>query len=560
MLARTYKDLWAASDDPRERDRCLERTFQCYREAYAISDGYYSGINAATTALLLGRRAESKDLAQRVRERCLELSGDPARGDAYWVLATLGEAALLGGEWPEAVDWYGRAAALARGRLGDLVSTRRNARLILRHLGAGVPSIEATLRVPKVAVCAGHLIDRPGRPRPRFPPALEGAVAAALRDRLRNADVGFAYASAGCGADILFLECLRELGAALYIVLPYDRDQFLHDSVAFVPDADWAGRYRRLLGEAAEVITASDHRMAADGALSYEYGFLMLDGAAALRADELDTDLISVAVWDGEPGDGPGGTASSVARWRAAGRPVEVIDLAALRARDQQPPIGLSMAPVAAGRPRLESASGAGGAADPAAFAPEIVGLFFADVAGFSRLVEEEIPRFVVQFLGTVAQEVARSPETPLLTNTWGDGLYVVFRSVRETGEFALRVSEVVRGIDWAARGLPDTLALRIGLHAGPAYGCLDPVTGRRNYLGSHVSRAARIEPITPPGEVYASGAFAAVARAEQVESFTCSYVGRMPLAKAFGTFPMYVVHRRLDRSPITSVPRAARA
>jgi len=36
----------------------------------------------------------------------------------------------------------------------------------------------------------------------------------------------------------------------------------------------------------------------------------------------------------------------------------------------------------------------------------------------------------------------------------------------------------------------------------------------QRGYTGSHTNRAARIEPITPPGQVYASSAFAAVAAA----------------------------------------------
>jgi hypothetical protein len=58
---------------------------------------------------------------------------------------------------------------------------------------------------------------------------------------------------------------------------------------------------------------------------------------------------------------------------------------------------------------------------------------------------------------------------------------------------------------------------LRIALHAGPVYSCIDPVTGNPNYIGSQVSHAARIEPVTPPGQVYASQAFAALAAAQRV-------------------------------------------
>jgi class 3 adenylate cyclase len=540
LLGRTHKDLWTDSSDDQERRHHLGLAFRYYREAHERSQGYWSGINAATMALLLGRREEAAKLAGRVREQCLNLRKRPkGRENPYWLLATLGEAALLLGNQTEAEDWYSQASALARRRLGDVASTRRNARLIGRYLGLDAGRLDACLHIPSVVVFSGHLIDRPGRNGPRFPPQLEPAVRDAIREWLRSADAGFGYAAAACGSDILFLEALLEAGTEAHVVLPYNRDQFLEDSVDIVPGSNWAARYEQVLARAAGVITASDHRMAGGGR-SYEYGFLILDGYAAMRADELDTELVCLAVWDGLPGDGPGGTAGSVERWRASGRHVEVIDLAAIRGQH-----GLDLTPVPGPAPPIAAAGAPPG--DPA-FEPEIVGLLFGDVRGFSRLTEEQIPAFVTQVLGAVATELARSPHRPLLANTWGDGLYFVFRTVQETGEFALQLSEAMRGVDWAARGLPADLGLRIGLHTGPVYACLDPVTGRRNYLGAHVSRAARIEPITPPGEVYASGAFAALARTEQVREFVCAYVGQTPHAKGYGTFPTYVVHHRRQR------------
>ena len=58
------------------------------------------------------------------------------------------------------------------------------------------------------------------------------------------------------------------------------------------------------------------------------------------------------------------------------------------------------------------------------------------------------------------------------------------------------------------------------------------------------MSRAARIEPITPPGRVYASEPFAALAAANRASGFTCEYAGQTPMAKGFGTFPTYAVIR----------------
>ncbi len=48
------------------------------------------------------------------------------------------------------------------------------------------------------------------------------------------------------------------------------------------------------------------------------------------------------------------------------------------------------------------------------------------------------------------------------------------------------------------------------------------------------------IDPITPPGLVYTTDAFAALAASERIESFRCEYVGRMPYAKGYGDYPTY--------------------
>jgi class 3 adenylate cyclase len=559
LLARTCKDLWQESADPVVARQFLTLAHERYAEAYRRWGGYWSGINAATTALLLGDEAEAAWVAGGLRARCLKLRESAAPGEAYWLVATLGEASLLLRRWDEAEGWYREAVDLGQGRWGSLSSTRRNARLIVRALGVDGSRIEECFAIPSVVAFAGHLVDRPEREPPRFPPALEAPVRQAILQRLRTLAPGFGYAAAGCGGDILFLEAIQELGGEVQVVLPYDRNQFRSDCVDLVPGADWGDRYDRLLAEATDVTTASDRRLGA-GSISYEHGFQVLDGMACLRADALATDLVCMALWDGRSGDGPGGTASSVAHWRDAGRRVEVVDLAAILHRHgalaverPRPPTPEAPAPAASSilpevtgpRARVEVA--------PAAFEPAIVAILFADVRGFSRLAEEELPLFVEHFLGTVARRVEALSHPPLLTNTWGDGLYFVFRGVEEAGTFAMELSRAVEGTHWPDLGLPGGLSLRIALHAGPAYACQDPVTRRPNYLGSNVNMAARIEPVTPPGQVYASGAFAALARSGGVDGFRCGYVGRVPLAKGFGTIPVFVVHR--GASPGSATP-----
>ena len=98
-------------------------------------------------------------------------------------------------------------------------------------------------------------------------------------------------------------------------------------------------------------------------------------------------------------------------------------------------------------------------------------------------------------------------------------------------------------GIDLSAHGLPPQLALRLGGHLGPVFPVRDPVLGTDAFMGSHVSRTARIEPVTPPGAVFVSEPFAAALELAG-STFACDYVGHMPAAKDFGRLRMYRLRR----------------
>jgi adenylate cyclase len=146
-------------------------------------------------------------------------------------------------------------------------------------------------------------------------------------------------------------------------------------------------------------------------------------------------------------------------------------------------------------------------------------------------LNEDQLPVFVNEFLQSVADLHDRSGVKTGKRNTWGDGLFLVLEEIGEAGRFALDLTESIRSTDWEAKGLPANLGLRTALHAGPVYLCTDPITRELNCIGTHVSHAARIEPITPTNEVYASEVFAALAVAQGITEFSCRYVGHIPLA-----------------------------
>jgi class 3 adenylate cyclase len=537
LLARTHKELAREAEGSPEAQGHLRKAFDYYFQAYGSTGGYWTGLNAATLALFLGEHERATTLADEVARRCREKlsQSEPANEARYWILSTLGETALLLRRWSEAEEWYSKALEVGSGNWGCLHSTRLNARLVAQYLGEGNELVDRLFQFPSVVMFVGHMVDKPDRQVARFPPRLEGAVREAISSRLQLLDSKFGYASAACGSDILFHEAMLERNGESHVVLPYEKQFFTKDSVELVGSGSWMSRFERIMGRAVEIQEASKKSQMC-GNVSFEFANLLLHGLADIHAQQLDTKLIPLGVWDGKPGDELGGAAGTIERWRLAGLEVEIIDLARILAEG---PIQLAPSRTMQIVPDQSRAANA-----PSKFTAEIRALLFADAEGFSKLSDEEVPRFVEHFLGLAGGLTEDSAHKPLVKNTWGDGLYFVFDHVREAGLFALELCDHVRLTDWASRGLPN-LNLRIGLHAGPVYMCTDPVTQRLSCIGAHVSRAARIEPITPIGQAYASQPFAALAAAQGVEEFRCTYVGQTSMAKKYGSYPTYVVTRR---------------
>ena len=527
MLGRTYKDLAMHATSVAARRQNLERAAKIYAEGFQSTGGYWSGINAATMNLLIGNVDTASALAAKVREQCKKLVS-AKDGNNYWALAAMGEVALIVKDWSEAEDWYGRATLAGVTGYGDVCSTRRNAHLILQYWQAEANRIDRILRIPPVVAFAGHMIDRVDRVTPRFPESMEGAVAAQIGAWIDRVQPKFGFASAACGSDILFLEAMLQRGAEVSVVLPYNEEEFVPDSVDFVPGSDWPARFRGVLARATRVLTASTAKLAIGG-VSYEFCNQFLLGLGAIRARQLETDLIPLVVWNGQPGDGPGGASSVVENWRALGYEPEIIFL-----EKRETEATACSSPAQVEKPARNSG-----------FNSRLVAILFADAVGFSKLSETEVPLFVEKFLGAIARLSANFTSSILAKNTWGDGLYFIFSAVEPAGGFALQLADMTTRTNWEEKGLPAGLNLRIALHAGPAYEFNDPITGDRTYGGTHVSRAARLEPITPAGQVYSSEAFAALAAALRSSHLRSEYVGQTPMAKGYGTLPTYHVRRR---------------
>lgn len=161
----------------------------------------------------------------------------------------------------------------------------------------------------------GHMIDKPNRPHPRFPPDHE----ARARDRISRAISSFVsdcasqercprivgFASAARGGDILFHEESRRLSLRTIIVLPFGPEEFVKSSVEINPDDQWGSRFWDLWNE-----TRAEDRCVLclpDTARSYVDCNLRLVQLARSNGH-----VRLIALWNGDKGDGIGGPESMI--------------------------------------------------------------------------------------------------------------------------------------------------------------------------------------------------------------------------------------------------------
>ena len=160
----------------------------------------------------------------------------------------------------------------------------------------------------------GHMIDAPGRKPSRFPASAEGrareAIHAAVLGLRHDATVGIAAGASG--GDLLFHEVCAELGIPTRLFLALPLEEFIAKSVA-PAGAEWVQRFdalvERLGPENVRVMGQSDGL--AEGPTDniwQRVNFWMAEQAVALAPQRT-----LIALWDGQGGDGPGGTEHFVA-------------------------------------------------------------------------------------------------------------------------------------------------------------------------------------------------------------------------------------------------------
>jgi hypothetical protein len=372
LMARNAKTLWEA--DWKELEGIadvqkaalssphLERSLDLYRKGFVEDrNHFYSGLNALAMSTLMTELAaaqpeiweddfDSEDEAALKLRKLKELSSDLASGvklaieskrnaldreeqTDIWAEISAADLIMLSSTRTKRV---GRAYKKALAGAPDFASDSARKQLSLyQRLGILTENTQAALdnipevgqkqksleeAPPRVILFTGHRIDAPDRQKSRFPPEKEDQAQAmilvAVSGEKEKATGKLLGISGGAsGGDILFHEICRELDipTKMYLVLP--KNDYIKASVAD-GGPSWVERFKRLFDQMQpEILSDSGElprwlRAKKDYSIWQRSNLWMLHSALAISNDNLTL----IALWNGEVGDGPGGTEDMVQR------------------------------------------------------------------------------------------------------------------------------------------------------------------------------------------------------------------------------------------------------
>jgi adenylate cyclase len=504
LRGRLLKDLAtrAAGD---KRIELFRQSSQAYRLAYQLSDGYFSGINAATTSLLAGDEEEAKKLAEAIGRR-----PDIAEPRDYYAAASGAEAMLVRGRVEEATAMFAEARHRPDASPGNVASTARQVRLIAERISIPddqcAPLLAAICPSPVIHFC-GHMF-RAGWP-------VEAELRQAIDAILDETGALIAYGPLACGADILIAEAILERGGELHAVMPFAEEDFLRTSVR-LGGPEWEARYIRARDAAASVTFATQIQHSDDDEL-FAYCSKLVMGLARLRAGVMQSEVFQLALWDGRPANGIAGTAADCVEWERQGGKTRIVPIP-----QDRPPLDAVAIAKPGKRPHWALRS-----------------ILFADFAGFSRLEEDRLSQFLEVVMGRIAKVLDRHGDAVLTRNSWGDAAHVVIASPAEAAQIALEIQSELNPRLLQEMGLPPEGGMRISLHHGPIFEHFDAVRSAQSFYGTEVTVAARIEPRVPVGAIYTTQPFAAMIESDQ-NDLNFELVGKMDLAKNYGVRILY--------------------
>jgi CRP-like cAMP-binding protein len=324
----------------RDRQEIGAKALAGYERAFQATGRTYSGINAAAMAGALGDKSRSVRLANDVLRR-LNSPND------YWSYATRAEALAICGEWDMATAALSKAVNSKGASPGAIASTRRH----FVQLGSALDQKISTLvdALPQIGVAAftGHMM-LGSQLDDKTQLEQSARVVPQIVEAIRQFRLKIGYGALACGGDLLLAEQLLAAGGAFHAVLPFRVNDFISVSVMpGIPEdrqssIDWQKRFVTALSRSTSLSIAFPGPMSNLQKSEIDHALYISNrravGCALLKADELVTEPVVLAIYDGARAQSMAGTATLVETCRDARIEVRIIECPWRKRRSPAPP------------------------------------------------------------------------------------------------------------------------------------------------------------------------------------------------------------------------------
>ncbi|MBI4808686.1 MAG: adenylate/guanylate cyclase domain-containing protein [Nitrosomonadales bacterium] len=482
-----------------------------YHRELRNSGGHYSAVNAATLYLLAGDAAKSRELATAAIELARQDSGPQ-----YYALATQAEAYILLNRLEDAKRVIGEAARHNENNLLTRARTHRQLKLICSFLGIATAILDPLLPETVIHYC-GHAFYNHHPISEQDERELLQRIEAVISAN----HCAVAYGSLMAGSDILFAESILKQGGELNVWLPFGMANFCEVSVRPAGE-QWVERFHNCIKGANTVSCATESDFLGDDSL-FDFCSDVAMGMAIMRANSLSAKLMQLAVWDQNLSAMSRGTHSNIEKWKKLGHHSEII---------ASPPI----APRQHTRPPRE---------DYPVTRRETHAILFSDVRGYSKLGDRDILWYFNELQPALASVLDEFKSEIQHLDTWGDAIFLVTEKATTAAKIAVALNKVVAEADQSGLNLDEPLLMRIGLHYGPVYKLYDHLCQCFTYSSNDVNKTARIEPVTPPGEIFGTEPFVAMLELEGEGWANFEYAGTIHSAKNYGAFRMFHIRTK---------------
>lgn len=489
-----------------------------YYRAFTTAGGHYAAINAATLYLLSGDRTKAQELANTAIEIARE-----DRGPQYFPLVSQAEAFILLNRLEEARRMIEEAAKYNINNLLTRAKTHFQLKRICDYLNIETSILDPLLPDTVIYYC-GHAFYNHCPLNKEDERELVQQIEAVIKTN----HCSVAYGSLMAGSDIMFAESILKQGGELNVWLPFSVESFCEVSV--LPAGEhWGKRFYDCIKGANTVTCTTESEFLGDGSL-FNFCSDVTMGMAIMRANSLHTKLMQLAVWDQNTTSKSRGTYSNILKWQRLGHRSEIIPSPTIFPKQHLHKPSKNY-PVTIREPHA---------------------ILFSDMRGYSKLCDRDILWYFNELQPVLAAVIAEFRTEIQHLDTWGDAIFLVTGKASTAAKIAIALNNAMAEIDQSNLDLKEPLLMRIGLHFGPIYKVYDHLMQCFTYASKDVTKTARIEPVTPPGEIFGTEPFVAKLELEGEGWANFEYAGTISSAKNFGAFRMF--HIRTKHNPQTLI------